>query len=180
MPPHLIELQEDQLSGDTEVPLLLLEEPLIYQMLHFRFETAVEFVGELREEARRIRPGIPVEAAFVPPSHVGHDATSPRSWLTVQSYKKYGEVLDGILCVVHFEPEIVHFETERAVAAAEGKLPVTTSMRLYGATRPEEVSVLAEAALAGGSSGVSFLGYDVTTDELLRALSRWVAERRAG
>jgi hypothetical protein len=53
-------------------------------------------------------------------------------------------------------------------------------MRLYGATRPEEVSVLAEAALAAGSSGVSFLGYDVTTDELLRALSQWVEDRRAG
>jgi hypothetical protein len=179
IPPHLIELQERQLAGDTEIPLLLLEEPLIYEMLQFRFETATEFVGELREEARRIRPGIPVEAAFVPPSHVGHDATSPRSWLTIQSYKKYRGVLDGILCVVHFAPEIVRFETERAVAAAEGKLPITTSMRLYGVTRPEEVSLLAEAALAGGSTGVSFLGYDVTTDELLASLSQWVTSRRA-
>jgi hypothetical protein len=178
MPPHLIELQAEQLSGDTEIPLLLLEEPLVYQMLQFRFETATEWVGELREEARKIRPGIPVEAAFVPPTHVGHDATSPRSWLTVQSYQKYSGVLDGILCVVHFTPEIVRFETERAVAASEGKVPVTTSMRLYGATSPEQVPILAEAALAGGSTGVSFLGYDVTTDKLLSALSQWVEGRR--
>ena len=33
---------------------------------------------------------------------------------------------------------------------------------------------LAEAALAGGSDGVSFLGYDVATDELLQALGQWV------
>ncbi len=177
IPPHLVELQEQQWSGDTEIPLLLLEEPTLYEMLQFRFETAVEFVGELREEARSIRPGMPVEAAFVPPSHVGHDATSPRSWLTIQSYKKYRDVLDGILCVVHFGPEIVRFETERAVAAAEGQVPVTASMRLYGATKPDEVPLLAEAALAGGSDGVSFLGYDVATNELLASLSRWVKTR---
>jgi hypothetical protein len=50
-------------------------------------------------------------------------------------------------------------------------------MRLYGATRPEEVGLLGDAALAGGSDGVSFLGYDVTTDELLKALRRWVDEK---
>jgi hypothetical protein len=83
-------------------------------------------------------------------------------------------VLDGILCVVHFDPDVVRFETQRAVAAAEGKLPITTSMRLYGPTRPEDVARLAEAALSGGSDGVSFLGYDVATDELLQSLCGWV------
>ena len=126
---------------------------------------------------KQLRPDIPVEAAFVPPTHVGHDSTSPRSWLTIQSYKMYREVLDGILCVVHYSPDVVRFETERAVAAAEGGVPVTTSMRLYGSTYPEEVDALAEAALAGGSDGVSFLGYDVATEDLLNALSRWVWRR---
>ena len=50
---------------------------------------------------------------------------------------------------------------------------MTTSMRLYGPTRPEEVALLGEAALAGGSDGVSFLGYDVTSDELLKSLFEW-------
>lgn len=173
MPPHIIEALGDQLVGDTEIPLLLLEEPLIRRMLEFRFTTAVAFVKEVGETARSLRPGLTFQAAFVPPMHVGHDMTSPRAWLTVQSYKLYAEVLDEIFCVVHWDPDVVRFETERAVAATEGRTKVVTSMRLYGATRPEEVAPLAEAALAGGSEGVSFLGYDVATDELLGALSAW-------
>jgi len=174
MPRYTVEALSDQLTGDTEIPLLLLEEPLIYQVLQFRFATAVEWVEELGAAARGARPGVEVQAAFVPPAHVGHDATSPRSWLCVQSYKKYRHALDEIVCVVHWGADLVRFETARAVAAVEGKTRVTASMRLYGATRPEDVSALAEAALAGGSANVSFLGYDVTSDELLLALRRWV------
>jgi len=37
IPPHIIASLSDQLVGDTEIPLLLLEEPLIYKMLDFRF-----------------------------------------------------------------------------------------------------------------------------------------------
>jgi hypothetical protein len=177
VPPHIIAALGDQLMGDTEIPLLLLEEPLIYQMLQFRFETAVEFVAQVRDLAKALRPGIVVQAAFVPPCHVGHDMTSPRSWLTIQSYQKYRDALDEILCVAHWGPEVIRFETARAVDAAEGRVKVTTSMRLYGATRPEEVALMGDAALAGGSDGVSFLGYDVTTDDLLRALRRWVDDR---
>ena len=176
IPPHVIAGLSDHLTGDTEIPLLLLEEPLIYQMLQYRFETAVEFVGQVRDLAKALRPGLVLQAAFVPPCHVGHDMTSPRSWLTIQSYQKYRDVLDGILCVAHWEPEVVRFETARAVDAAEGRVKITASMRLYGATRPEEVALLGDAALAGGSDGVSFLGYDVTTDELLNALRKWVDE----
>jgi hypothetical protein len=106
--------------------------------------------------------------------------TSPRSWLTIQSYQKYRGVLDEILCLAHWGPEVVRFETARAVNAAEGRVKITASMRLYGPTRPEEVALLGDAALAGGSDGVSFLGYDVTTDELLKALRKWVDERGYG
>jgi len=134
----------------------------------------VEFVAEIGALAKQIKPGITFQAAFVPPTHVGHDMTSPRSWLTIQSYSKYADVLDEILCVVHWDADVVRFETERAVAAAAGRTKVVTSMALYGPTRPEEVAGLADAAIAGGSQGVSFLGYDVATDELLRALRDWV------
>jgi len=177
IPAYVIESQRDKLMGDTEIPLLLLEEPLITKMLQFRFESAVEFVSEIRTLARQLKPDIKLQAAFVPPSHFGHDQTSPRAWLTIQSYQKYREVLDEVLCVVHYGDDVVRFETERAVAAAEGKMRVITSMRLYGATRPEEVAPLANAAIAGGSDGVSFLGYDVTTDELLGALAHWSKNR---
>ncbi len=178
IPQHVITAQGDKLTGDTEIPLLLLEEPLLYRMLKFRFDTAVELVKEVRSIVAEVRPGIPLQAAFVPPSHPGHDMTAPRAWLTVQSYKLYAGAVDEILAVIHFGPDVVRFETERAVAAAEGKTRIISSMRLYGATRPEEVPLLAEQALAGGSAGVSFLGYDVTTDEHLAALGRWVRQRR--
>jgi hypothetical protein len=177
IPPHVIAALGDQLVGDTEIPLLLLEEPLLYRMVEFRFESAVEFVAEIRDLAKKLRPGIVVQAAFVPPCHIGHDMTSPRSWLCIQSYKKYRHAVDGLLCVVHWGPDVVRFETARAVDAAESQTSVTTSMRLYGPTRPEEVSLLGDAALASGSDGVSFLGYDVTTDELLEALRRWVEKK---
>lgn len=173
MPPHIIASLSDQLTGDTEIPLLMLEEPLIREMLSFRFNTAIDFVREIGQTAKSLNPNITYQAAFVPPTHIGHDMTSPRAWLTVQSYKLYADVLDEIFCVVHWEPNVVRFETQRAVDASEGKCKVITSMRLYGKTRPDEVALLAEAALAGGSHGLHFLGYDVATDELLQALRAW-------
>ncbi|MBI2438896.1 MAG: hypothetical protein HYV36_08825 [Lentisphaerae bacterium] len=173
VPPHIVAALGEQLMGDTEIPLLLLEEPLIRRMLEFRFQSAVEFVRELGALAKSLRASLIFQAAFAPPAHIGHDMTSPRLWLAIQSYKLYREVLDEIFCVVHWDETTVRFETQRAVAAAEGKTRVVTSMRLYGATRPEEVALLAEAALAGGSQGISFLGYDVATDELLSALRAW-------
>lgn len=174
LPPHIVESLADQLMGDTEIPLLLLEEPIIRQMLEFRFQTAIEFTSEIGTLAKSLRPDITFQVAFVPPTHIGHDMTSPRSWLTVQSYKFYATVVDEIFCVVHWDADVVRFETERAVAATEGKTKVVTSMRLYGPTRPEEVASLADAALAGGAQDISFLGYDVTTDDLLHALHAWV------
>lgn len=177
MPPYIVAALGDHLLGDTEIPLLLLEEPLLRRMLEFRFQSAVRFTGEMGALAKSLRQGITFQAAFVPPTHIGHDMTSPRSWLTIQSYKLYADVLDEIFCVAHWDADVVRFETERAVAAAEGKTRIITSMRLYGATRPEEVATLADAALAGGSQGISFLGYDVTTDELLHALRAWAATR---
>jgi hypothetical protein len=177
MPPYVVAALAEGLVGDTEIPLLLLEEPLVYRMLQFRFDTAVAFVAEAREVLRSLRPGMPMHVAFVPPCHIGHDVTAPRSWLTVQSYQKYRDVVDAIMCVVHWPADVVRFETQRAVDAAEGKTKVYTAMRLYGPTTPQEVPALADAALAGGSSSISFLGYDVATDDLLAALGNWVREK---
>lgn len=173
LPPHIVESVGDQLIGDTEIPLLMLEEPLIRHMLEFRFDTAVAFVRELRDTARSINPKIVFQAAFVPPAHIGHDMTSPRAWLTIQSYRLYAGVLDEIHCVVHWPADVVHFETARAVRAAEERTRIVTGMRLYGATRPEEVAQLADAALAGGAQAIHFLGYDVTTNALLAELAKW-------
>lgn len=178
LPPWLVAAQGAKLVGDTEIPLLLLEEPLLYSMLQFRFATAVEFVGEVRKILRRSRPKADLQAAFVPPSHVGHDMTSPRAWLTIQSYQKYRGAVDEIFCCIHAEPDIVRFEIARAVAAAENKLRVVASMRLYGKTRPEEVAAMCDGALAAGSAGVSLLGYDVASDSLMQALAEWIKSRR--
>jgi len=138
IPPHVVESLGGQLVGDTEIPLLLLEEPLIRRMLEFRFDTAIELTREIGQLAHSLRPSIVYQAAFVPPTHIGHDMTSPRSWLTVQSYKLYADVFDEIFCVVHWDPDVVRFETQRAVAAAEGKTRIVTSMRLYGPTPPDK------------------------------------------
>lgn len=173
IPPHIIAAQGDKLIGDTEIPLLLLEEPLIYQMLQFRFDSSISLVHEIRKIVKKFRPNAALQAAFVPPSHLGHDMTSPRSWLTVQSYKKYADVLDEIYAVVHYTPDIVRFETQRAVDAAEGKTKIVTGMRLYADTSPEMVPQLGDAALAGGSDGVHFLGYDIASEELLDAVRKW-------
>jgi hypothetical protein len=154
------------------MPLLMLEEPLIRKMLEFRFATAVDFVAELGKSAKSLNPKLVFQAAFVPPMHIGHDMTSPRAWLTIQSYKLYADVLDEIHAVIHWEPDVVRFETARAVDAAEGKTRIIAALRLYGATRPEDVPLLKKAAMAGGADGLHFLGYDVTTDELLAQIGK--------
>lgn len=171
IPPHIVEGLRDQLVGDTEMPLLMLEEPLIRKMLEFRFAAAIDLVRDIGALARELKPEIIYQAAFVPPMHIGHDMTSPRAWLTVQSYKLYADVLDEIHAIVHWDPDVVRFETTRAVDAAEGRTKIITGMRLYGVTRPEEVAALKQAALDGGASGLHFLGYDVATDELLERLT---------
>jgi len=171
VPPYITAALADQLIGDTEIPQLILEEPLIRELLEFRFATAVEFTKELVDVIKTNDSSITTSAAFVPPTHVGHDQTSPRAWLTVQSYKFYAEVFDELHSVVHWNSDVVEFETSRAVFAAEGKCKIHTGLRLYGATRPEDIEVLWQAALKGGADDVHFLGYDITSDDLLQALA---------
>jgi len=179
IPQHTIEALRDHLAGDTEVPQLLIDEPLIYDMLQFRFDCVTDYIRKVREQLKAIRPDVQLHAAFVPTMHIGHDATSPRSWLAVQSYRRYAEVFDLIHCVVHWSPDVVRYETHRAVDAVAGKCRLCTDLRLYGPTRPEEVSILAEEALAGGADALGFLGYDVASEELLNALRAW-AKKPAG
>lgn len=178
IPPHIVASQGTKLTGDTEIPLLLLEEPLIYKMLQFRFDTAIEFVAEMKAILKQYRPKANLQLAFVPPSHVGHDMTSPRAWLTAQSYKKYANVADEINAVIHYDPDTVRFETQRAVTAAEGKTRVMAGMRFHSTTRPEQVAALGDAAIAGGASSVQFLGYDIASDELLKALQTWTESKK--
>jgi hypothetical protein len=175
VPPHIVEAMAGHLTGDTDIPRLLIEEPLIRQMLEFRFQTAIAFVTEAGRILKALRPKAAFQAAFVPPVHVGHDMTAPRSWLAVQSYALYAQALDEIHCVVHRAPDVVWFETRHAVEAAAGATRVLAGLRLYGATRPEEVAAMADAALSAGAAGVHFLGYDVATDALLEALRAWSA-----
>ena len=54
IPPHVIAGLESQLSGDTEIPLLLLEEPLLYRTLKFRIAASVEFVKFGHRRAARV------------------------------------------------------------------------------------------------------------------------------
>jgi hypothetical protein len=90
----------------------------------------------------------------------------PRSWLTIQSYQKYRCLGDpGAV-----KPEVVRFETARAVDAAEAG-QITASMRLY------ERRGLRKSprwrCRTGRLDPMGVLpGYDVTTDHLLKALRK--------
>jgi len=92
--------------------------------------------------------------------HIGYDITASRVWLAVQSYKKYSDIFENIFCGVNWNSDVVRYETERAVAAVKGYCRLTTSMCLYGPTRPEEVEKLTEAAVA---DDISFIGYDISS-----------------
>jgi hypothetical protein len=92
--PHTVNRLAAELQGDAEIPLLLVDEPMMYDLLRLRLATVREYVSHLRRRVAALRPGTQVSVAFVPPFKVGHDASAPRSWLCGQSYKNIADVVD--------------------------------------------------------------------------------------
>jgi hypothetical protein len=172
LPPHIVNALAEDLKGDTEIPLLLLDEPWIADVLRFRIECIKSFLRQARDRIDRRRPGVALSMAFVPPVKVGHDASSPRAWLGAQSYAAYREAAaDLIHCVVHWEADVVEYDTRRAVDMLAGsRVQVCTHVRAYGKTRPEELVGLARAVERGGAVGTGYFGYDLMTDAMLEAL----------
>jgi len=169
IPPHVVNAQRDELKGDTEIPLLLLDNPWIMDLLRFRIESIRGFLAEVRKRLDAVRKGIILSMAFVPPVKVGHDASQPRPWLAAQSYAAYKDAAaDLIHCVVHWEAEVVEYNTRRAVDAVEGgNTRITTHLRTYGPTAPDELSGLVGAVQRGGAVGVGYFCYDLMTQDML-------------
>lgn len=174
IPPHVVNARADELTGDTEVPLLLLDHPWVLDILRFRIDRIRDFLDELRKRLDAKRKGLVLSMAFVPPVKVGHDAASPRAWLCAQSYAAYKDsAADRIHCVVHWDADVVEYDTRRAVdATAGGRVKICTHVRAYGRTRPEELPGLVEAVRRGGADGVGYFCYDLMTDEMLEAAGR--------
>ncbi|MHC4671105.1 MAG: hypothetical protein ACYTF1_13100 [Planctomycetota bacterium] len=174
IPPHVVNAQLDELKGDTEIPLLLLDHPWITDLLRFRMECISDFLTDMRKRLDAARKGVTLTLAFVPPVKVGHDASQPRPWLAAQSYAAYkNAAADLIHCVVHWEADVVQYNTRRAVDALEGgNTRIATHLRAYGATRPDELAGLVGAVKRGGADGVAYFCYDLMTQEMLDAVSR--------
>jgi hypothetical protein len=171
IPPHVVNAQRDELKGDTEIPLLLLDNPWIMDLLRIRIQSIHEFLGQVRQRIDAVRKGISLTVAFVPPVKVGHDSSQPRPWLAAQSYAAYKDAaIDQIHCVVHWDPDVVEYNTRRAAdAVAGGKVRIATHVKAYGSTRPEELPGLVAAAKRGGATGVGYFCYDLMTEDMLRA-----------
>lgn len=173
IPPHVVNAQRDELKGDTEIPLLLLDHPWIMDLLRFRIQCIHGFLGEVRQRVDAVRKGVSLSVAFVPPVKVGHDSSQPRPWLAAQSYAAYKDAaIDRIHCVVHWDPDVVEYNTRRAVDAVTGSpVKIDTHVKAYGSTRPEELPALVAAVKRGGADGVGYFCYDLMTEDMLAILT---------
>ncbi len=170
IPPHVVASQRGELKGDTEIPLLLLDEPWISDILRFRIDSTRRFLVNVRKRIDGVRKGVRLSMAFVPPVKSGHDAIQPRPWLAAQSYAAYKDIAELIHCVVHWDADVVEYDTHRAVNAVHGGIAkIATHIRCYGATRPEQLSGLLGAVQRGGASGIGYFCYDLMSQELLNA-----------
>ncbi len=174
IPAHVVNALEDDLRGDTEAPLLLVDHPWIVEVLRWRMACVRDFLREVRERIDVPRKGVRMSICFVPPVKSGHDASSPRSWLAAQSYAAYKDAAaDMIHAVVHCDKNVVEYDTRRAVdAVAGGTTKITTHLRAYGRTAPDELPGLVEAVRRGGAAGVGYFCYDYMSEEMLEAVER--------
>ncbi len=180
IPPHLVNAQASEITGDNEIPLLLLDHPWILEILDFRLESIRRFLAEVRARVETRRRGVTLSLAFVPPAKIGHDASSPRAWLGAQSYAAYKDTaVDLIHNVVHWDAATVEYNTRRAVNAVEGgSVQICTHIRAYGATDPAELPGLAQAVRRGGTARVGYFCYDLMSHPMLEALESYHAHCR--
>jgi hypothetical protein len=179
IPPHVVNALADQLQGDAEAPLLMLDEPLIYDLLRLRMLTVRQYLAGLREEVRAMNPRTLVSACFVPPFKIGHDASQPRAWLCGQSYRNVADVVDYINSVIHWERDVVEYDTRRAAAAVAGRCGLNVHVPAYGRFSPQQTPLLAQTALDAGADAVSFFCYDLMSEDMVRSVGAWLAQRRA-
>ena len=173
VPQYVREALADELRGDMEAPLFLLEEPTIVRVLQWRVECVVRFLQEARQVLAQVRPGCKLAAALVPPVMVGHDLTAPRAWLGAQSYRAFAPVLDTLHAVIHWGKEAVAYDTRRArdaVTAARSECELCVHLAAYGARRPDELAGLAAAALEQGADSLCFFCHDLLDEPMMAAI----------
>ena len=173
LPQYVINALSDDLHGDTEVPLFLLEEPEIAEVLKWRIRCVVRFLSQARALVQSIRPGIKLSAALVPPVKIGHDATAPRPWLGAQTYRAFAPVLDTLHCVIHWDPEVVEYDTRRArdqIDASGSDCELCVHVSAYGSRRPDELPLLAQAARQQGADSVAFFCHDLLSTRMIEAI----------
>lgn len=171
IPPHVVNALKSELRGDIEAPLLLMDNPWLMELLIWRHTCMKRFFEQARERIDAARHGVSLSVAFVPPVQSGHDAMQPRPWLAVQSYAAFRDsVLDRIHSVVHWNENELEYDTHRAVdALAGGRTRITTHVRAYGPTRPEQLMTMAQAVRRAGAAGLAYFCYDIMTQEMLDA-----------
>lgn len=173
VPQYVIDALAGDLHGDTEIPLFLLEEPEFAEVLKWRIQCVVRFLAQVRAMVQGIRPGIKLSAALVPPVKIGHDATAPRPWLGAQTYRAFAPVLDTLHCVIHWDPDVVEYDTRRArdqVNASNPDCELCVHVAAYGRRRPEEIPLLAQAARAQGADSVAFFCHDLLSERMIAAI----------
>lgn len=174
VPQYVRQALAGDLQGDTEIPLFLLEEPLFAEVLRWRVRRVVRFLTRAREVVREINPACKFSAAVVPPVKIGHDATAPRAWLAAQSYQAFAGALDTIHSVIHWNRDVVEYDTRRARDAidnsANPECELCVHLAAYGRRRPEEMRGLAVAAVAQGADSLAFFCHDLLDDRMLAAL----------
>jgi hypothetical protein len=173
VPQYVIDALAGDLHGDTEIPLFLLEEPDIADVLKWRIRCVVRFLGQVRDLVRSIRPDCKLSAALVPPVKIGHDATAPRPWLGAQTYRAFAPVLDTLHCVIHWEPDVVEYDTRRArdqIDASNPDCELCVHVAAYGRRRPEEIELLAQAARQQGADSAAFFCHDLLSPRMIAAI----------
>jgi hypothetical protein len=165
----------DELQGDQEVPNFLLEEPLIVEVLRWRINCVARFMSEARDLVRSIRPQATVSVCLVPPTKIGHDATQPRVWLAAESYRRFAQVADTIHSVIHWNPDVVEYDTRRArdlVDLGNRECELCLHVAAYGRRRPEEMPALYRAAFGQGADSMAFFCHDLMDERMMAALKQ--------
>jgi hypothetical protein len=173
IPQHVREALRDDLKGDTEIPLFLLEEPLFAEILSWRTQCIVRFLAQVRQTVRELQPDCKLSAALVPPVKIGHDSTSPRAWLAAQTYRAFAPALDTLHCVIHWSPEVIEYDTRRArdqINAANPDCELCVHVAAYGSHRPDEMQAMTTAALRQDADSLCYFCHDLFDDAMIAAL----------
>lgn len=170
---YVRESLRDDLIGDTEVPLFLLEEPLFAEILRWRIKCVIRFLRMVRETIRNTLPECKLSVALPPPVKIGHDFTSPRAWLAAQSYRMFAPEVDTIHSVIHWNSDVVEYDTRRArdqINASNPECELATHVAAYGRRRPDEMERITQAALKQGADSVAYFCHDLMDDEMFEAI----------